>query len=77
MLTTIKNYTDFLTDSFNSVKDDPTNSVIYKYAYLRLQHDLETFKEHNGMINVPEPFFTLFLDWWSNKNQTERKMEIN
>lgn len=77
MLTSIKNYEDFLTDSFNKTKDDPRQSVVFKYGYLRLKHDLETFKEHNGYINVPEAFFSAFLDWWDVRSKGERKMEIH
>jgi len=79
MITTLKQYEDFLTAAYNKAAEEGITEAIslYRYSYLQLKHDVETFPGHNGTVSIPAAFYTVFLDWYDSKGKEDRKLELN
>ena len=82
MLTTIKNYEEFLIYYYNLCLVKPEiqgGAKFWELKYTKLHHDLITFPEwyKEGKFLVPEELVECFLIWWKEGNPVTEKLKLN
>lgn len=82
MLTTLKNYEEFLIYYYNLCTSNPVVQDGVKFwslEYIKFKHDLEVYPQiyAQGNYLVDDKLKECFLVWYRDKDKMQRKMEIH